>query len=170
MMNFTVKSKVYITPKKKNYFFLIVLNICIVIVAILSLLSIFGDGVKVGNVSPIIIGLFVVIRSRTWLKSEPYYEFSIARVTVNREICISYDIGQEVVIFADSIISMEYSDKLECLRFVADYNVITKNETIAHKNAEFLFYSVEQENHELFDSLKKETGKEFVYVDRAANN
>lgn len=166
MMNFTVKSKVYITPKKKNYFFLIVLNICIVIVAILSLLSIFGDGVKVGNVSPIIIGLFVVIRSRTWLKSEPYYEFSMARITLDKDVCISYDIGQEVTIYTDSITNIEYSDQLECLRFVADYTVTINNKSITHNQDEFLFYIVAQDNQEFLMVLEQQTRIEVCYVDR----
>lgn len=170
MMEFTTKSKLYIAPKKKNYFSIIVLNICIVIAAILSLVSIFGDGIKVGNISPIIIGLFVVIRSRSWLKSEPYYEFSMAHVTLNSDICISYDAGQEVVIFTDSVTSMEYSDKLDCLRFVADYNIITNGKKSSHIDTEFLFYIVEQDNYELFSAIKQLTGKEIVFVDRSANN
>lgn len=166
MMEFTTKSKLYIAPKKKNYFFLIILNVCIVIVSILSLMSIFGDGVKAGNVSPIIVGLFVVIRSRTWLKSEPYYEFCMAHVTLDRDICISFDANKDVVINTNSVISMEYSDKLECLRFVADYDVITKKEKFTQKETEFLFYIVEQENHDFFVALEQQTGKEIIFVDR----
>lgn len=166
MMEFTTKSKLYIAPKKKNHFFLIILNICIIIVAILSLVSIFANGIKVGNISPIIIGLFVVIRSRTWIKTEPHYEFSMAHITINENMCVSYDIGQEVTVYLDSVSSIEYSDRLECLRFVADYFVTTNNATKNYAQHEFLFYIVANNNQELFSILEQRTGLKVNYLDR----
>jgi len=167
MNEFDTKSKLYIAPKKQSFLFLTVLNICIVIAAILSLLSILGDGIKIENLSSIIIGIFVVIRSRTWLKAEPYYEFSIAHITLNENIFISYDTGRHVVIFTESICSIEYSDQLECLRFVADYDIEVNGETIHYTQEEFLFYIVEKDNTNFFRELAQHCGKQIIYVDRS---
>lgn len=167
MSEFSIKSKVYITPKKKFFIPVVILNMCIVIVAIISLLSIITSGIKIGNISAIIISLFIVIRTKKWNKIEPYYQFSVANVKLsNDSIIISYDIGQTIVLNVRSIKSIEYSDQLKCMRFIGDYIFKETNKILEHYESEYLLYVDENEYPEFFHSINQITNQKIIYMDR----
>lgn len=167
MREFSIKSKIYMTPKKKSFISIIILNVCMIVIAILSLLSIITGGVKFGNISAIIISFIIVVRAKKWCKTEPYYQFSVADVKLsNDSIIISYDIGKTVVLSVSSIKSIEYSDQLKCMRFIGNYIFKEANELLEQDESEYLLYVDETEYQEFFRLINEITNQEIIYVDR----
>ena len=167
MEKFQTQSKIYITPDKKNHIFSITVNISIVLVMLISIVSLISDGIKIHSISAIVISIFVSFKLKDLLKLKPYYEFSIVNIGIEDEkILLNYDVGREVLIDISSIKSIEYSDKLGCIRFVGDYVMSESKNRMSYNCQEYLLYVKYEDNIQLFPYLEQNTKLEIVYVDR----
>lgn len=167
MNEFNIKSKVYVVPKKKTLFWNIFINICIIITVAFSLLSLITNGVKLSNVSTIIIAFIISTRIKVWLKTKPYYEFTTAKIMItNDSIIINYDFEQQIYLSVPSLISVEYSDQLECVRFVSDYIICEGEQRTECKCAEYLLYVSSIEYPLLLETIEQTVDKKIVYIDR----
>ena len=93
MKEIQVKSKVYV-QKKTNKALIIIVGICVIITAILGLISVINNGVKIGNISPIMMALIAGIYVFEESKAKDYYHFDIASVYIGKQLKICYKDSQ----------------------------------------------------------------------------
>ena len=166
MLKNQVKSKVYIT-KKSNGLIIVSLGICVIITSIISILSIINDGLKVGNISPIIISLAVGITVLNNSKAKGEYLFDIASISIDEKLEITYQESKFIISFLLSDInSLQYSDQLKCLRFYGNYTRSQNNNTEKFINNEYLFYVGDGDEQVLINELERTTGLIVQYIDR----
>lgn len=167
MKEYVVKSKIYVVPKRKKILPFLLINICVIIIAIISLLSIFLDGVKLSNISLAIVSLIIAIGYKKMSAIKPYYMFSSAYLKFDvLSLLIKYDNGRTIILNYDTIESLEYSDRLECIRFVCDYSLIESGVTSLFESSEYLLYFSEKEYPECIKSLEENLAMKITYVDR----
>lgn len=161
-----VKSKVYI-KKRPNNALIVILSICVIIMSIIGVISIISDGLKVGNISPIIIALAVGISVFNKSKEKDEYIFDIATIKINDLLEVSYNESHLKVIFEISNITMlQYSDKLKCLRIVGDFTKNDKKKTETFTNNEYLLYVGDGEEVALINELENNSQLKVQYMDR----
>ena len=161
-----IMSKVYIVPKEKPVILYLILNICIVVTSMLSLVSVILMGINFRNISSIIIAFYIVFKVKKLFKIEPYYQFSVVNIMVLEEnIVFKYDIGRMIVLRMNSVESVEYSNRLQCMRFVGDYTVNDNENSQDYYRHEYLFYVNENEYPDFFELIKRSIKKDIIYVD-----
>lgn len=161
-----IKSKVYI-KKRPNTALIVVLSICVIIMSIIGVISIISDGLKVGNISPIIIALAVGISVLNKSKEKDEYIFDIATITINDLLEVTYNESQLKVVFEISKITMlRYSDQLKCLRIVGDFTKTDKKKTENFTNNEYLLYVGDGEEVALINELENNSQLKVQYMDR----
>jgi len=166
MEKFFIKSKIYKTAKT-NKIVIIILSVCVIITSILGIISILTSGVKIGNVSPIIISLAIAFGIKKKSKGSSYYIFDMATVLVGQELRIEYIQDNLIIVFQmNDIVSIQYSDKLQCLRFVGDYAKTDNGKTTLKKASEYLLYVGSGEEIELIDALHRYTPVKVEFMDR----
>lgn len=168
MKEYVAKSKVYVLPERRNKFLLILINICIIVLAVISIIGIAIEGVKAFNISTGIVSLLVAIGFRRYCKAKPYYKFSTVRLIIDQSILrLDYDTGRSVTINPTTVKSVEYSDRLNCIRFVCNYSLTESSSTTAFEGAEYLLYISASENPDFIKHLEEVTYHQVSYVDRA---
>ena len=166
MFEAQIKSKVYVVPKKNNTLIVIV-AICVIITAILGIISIINSGVKIGNVSPIIMSLAVGIGVFEKSSVKPYYEFDIATIVISDQLEITYQNSKLQVCFnIHEITSLQYSDQLKCLRLVGNYTKKENNKETSFLNNEYLLYVDDNEEKSVIEELENQTQLMVQYMDR----
>lgn len=154
-------------PKRKNKFLLILINICIIVLAVVSIIGIALDGVKASNISTAIVSLLVAIGLRRYCNAKPYYKFSTVSLIVDQSILrLDYDTGRSVIINPTTVRSVEYSDRLECIRFVCNYSLTESSTTTAFEGTEYLLYLSASEHPDFIKHLEEVTDHQVSYVDR----
>lgn len=146
---------------------MIIINIAVIIIAICSLVSIIADGIKVANVSSVIIALFVSFSFKRKHQKEGHYEFSVAKLSLlNDRMIIEHEQYNEKITFNFSAIeTLEYSDKLQCLRIVGNH-IFENNKENKETDGEYLFYLSYDETKEMIDSIENLSNVKINYVDR----
>jgi len=163
----TFKSKVYFPPSKKDYILVVLINLCVIFAAIYSIFSIVNNGVKIGNISTIIISLFVSIAISKKSNIRGHYDFSLAQLSSEcNKLKIHYLNFSQIISFdIDQIIKIEFSDKLSCFRIVGNCLISNSKETVDNKN-EWLIYINDDSFQIITEEIEKITSKNVIYVDR----
>lgn len=161
-----IKSKVYIEPKRNNALIVIV-SIFVIITAILGIVSVINDGVKIDNISPIIMALVVGIGVFGKSNAKPYYNFDVATITIAEQLTIDYQDSKLQIIFNTREINLlQYSDQLKCLRIVGNYTRKEKNKVATILNEEYLLYVGDGEEIEIIKELESKGNFLVEYMDR----
>lgn len=167
MKEYIVKSKLYIVPKPKNKIPVIIVNVCVIIFSIVALFNLIIEGVKLANISTIIVSLIIAVGFKKWFIVEPYYQFSSAHLTFDQSLFqIRYDNGKTVTINFETVDSLEYSDKLECIRFICDYSICESSSNLSIEKSEYLLYISALEYPEIIMDIESSSKQQIVYVDR----
>ena len=167
MKEYIVKSKLYIVPKPKNKIPVIIVNICVIILAIVALFNVIMEGVKLANISSIIVSLIIAVGFKKWFIVEPYYQFSSAHLTFEQTLLqIRYDTGKTVTINLETVESLEYSDKLECIRFICNYSICESSSNLSFEKNEYLLYLSATEYPDIIMDIEKSSKQQIIYVDR----
>lgn len=167
MKEYVVKSKVYIVPKRRNLFPIILINVCIIILAVVSLFNVIFEGIEMANISSIIVSLIIAIGLKKWSVVEPYYIFSSAQLVIDHYLLqIKYDNGRVVTINIETVDTLEYSDKLECIRFICSYSLCESSATSTFEKSEYLLYLSATEYPEIIKDIEEATNHQVMYVDR----
>lgn len=166
MREFQVKSKVY-KQQKKNKFLIVIVSICVIITSLLGIISIINDGVKVGNVSPIIMALVIGMGVYEKSKESAFYQFDIAAITIGEKLIINYQTSKLQIMFdIREIFSLKYSDQLQCLQVVGNYERTDDKNKERLTNNEYLLYVGDGEEVELISELEAKTNLQVQYMDR----
>lgn len=167
MREYIVKSKLYVVPPKKNIIPVIIINACAIIFSIVSLFDLIMDGVKLSSISSIIIALIIAVGFKKWYIVKPYYQFSSAHLTFDQSLLeIRYDNGKTVIINLETVESLEYSDKLECIRFICNYSICEASSNLSFEKNEYLLYLSATEHPNIIMDLERSSKHQIVYVDR----
>ncbi len=169
MEHFDVKSKIYSPPTNKGRLLSVIVNIAVVIMVICSIVSMLVSGPKVGNISGCIVAITVAALLKRVNLNEGHYLFCILAIDIDQtaiEIKYSSNPGWKTTIPIHSIISLEYSYKLECLRMICDYQSQRDGVVEPQKAAELLLYIAEHGNEGFYSFLTKCSNKIVQYVDR----
>ena len=169
MNNFEIKSKTYCPPSKRDKVLYISVNIAIIFVVMFSMVSMFAKGVSVGNVSGCIVAIAVGYRLKLNNRKEGHYEFCILSITFQENsLLVTFlpNKDKAIAIAIDSICSIEYSDKLECLRLICDYVEEIGIEKRKCKNSELLLYIPYDANSDFYQRLEKIVEPKLKFVDR----
>lgn len=166
MFETQIKSKAYI-QKKNNGALIIIISICVIITAIIGIISIISDGLKVGNASQIVIALAIGITALNKSRTKYEYVFDIASISIGEQLEIYYYESQLKVLFQISdIFLLQYSDKLNCLRLFGNYKRTQNNKTEDIVNNEYLLYLGAGEEVEIINELETTTKLKVQYMDR----
>lgn len=166
MKHFVIKSKIYMQPKA-NKALIVVISICVIITAICGLISVLRSGVKIGNISPILLSLSIGIVVFSKSNQRPYYAFDVANVDIGEAVFISYQQSDLHIAFVtNSINTLQYSDQLACLRIVGNYSKTENKKVSVYENMEYLLYVGDGEENQIIDEIEKATNVEVKYMDR----
>lgn len=169
-------TKLYQPSLLKNGAFNIILNIVLAIAALLSLISIFLVGVNVTNISTIIISVVVVFETKKKLRKESEYFNCFAKASlVEEELIITYykynvngtliDEFVEIIVPYKEIQTLEYSDRLKCLRIRG--NIIDReNKKNTIYRTEHLMYIEDNKIKQWISELQRRTNTTLTYIDR----
>lgn len=166
MKIYNIESQKYVTPDKKSNLVFIVVNIAVFIVSLSSIISLIADGFSIKSIGTIAVCIYISFKLKKIVKIKPYYEYAIAKVTLDNNIYIEYDDKKVIEVFTNSIKCIEYSDQLECIRFICEYKIYEKKDT-EYKTGEFLLYINYENYSDLFFELEKLINKKIVFVDRS---
>ncbi|MGN0487674.1 MAG: hypothetical protein ACI4HO_00260 [Ruminococcus sp.] len=171
-MNYQIKSKLFINPTKKRNIWYIILNIAAAIVAIGSIFSIFMNGIRISNISAIIVAFMVTVLFRKSYSNQGHYEFCIAELQLDtRSVKIVFKQYDRLIEFyLQNIIKLEYSDQLNCLRIIGNGNVSECSKNKAEIINEYLFYIDSIEYKDVLNTIENIIGKKIIYVDRINRN
>lgn len=117
---FSFNSKVNITPSRKTYIFLILLNICLAATMIIGIIKIFLGGFRWEIIGAMALAFVIVTAYKNRPSSKEHYEAAIATIIFYiDELEIDYSVnGQQYKKYlctSNEIASVEYSDRLTCL-------------------------------------------------------
>lgn len=169
-------TKLYQPSTLKNGVFNIILNIVLAIASLLSLISILIVGVNVANISTIIISVVVVFETKNKLRKESEYINCFAKASfVENELIITYykynvngtlvDEFVEIIVPYKEIQTIEYSDRLMCLRIRG--NIIDReNKRNTIYKTEHLMYIEDNKIEQWIGELQRRTNITLTYVDR----
>lgn len=173
MKHFDIRSKAYCAPEKKELTWYVITNIAVICIALISIGSMLIKGINAGNISGCIIAILVGILIRIKNRKDGRYVSCNISVDVNdTELCVSYQpqIQRKLIVYVNSIRSLEYSDRLACLRLICDYLQIDGDGTNLKNNAEVLLYIEYDANQPFYDAIAEATGKTVCFVDRTSGN
>ena len=166
MQEMQVKSKVCVQSKPKKVLKVIV-SICVVIISLLGLISILNDGLKIENISPVIMAIVIGIGVYRNSKESSFYRFDIAAITIGEKLTIHYkDSNFQIVFEIHDIFSLQYSDQLKCLKIIGNYEKIDNKNRETFINNEYLLYVGDGEEVEIIKELEIITNLQVQYMDR----
>ena len=169
MNNFKIKSKVYCNESKKMYYVCILINIAVIIMAVCSIISIFFAGINVGNISACVVAVLVGATCKPKNMTGGHYEICVLSISVEEtKISIDYlpNFNKRIVVNTDKIKTLEYSDQLQCLRIVCDYNEMADSEEHFFGDSEVLLYIPYNENQQFYYEIENVSQKRLMFVDR----
>lgn len=166
---YELKSKVYCAPSRGAHILYVLINISMIIVIICSVISMFLTGPKVGNISGCIVSIVVSILFKKNKLDKGHYEFCIMTISFS-DLCIIVNYqattNKQVVIHRNTIETLEYSDVLQCLRVLCDYQEIIESKTLEKNHSELLLYIPTDDNIELLKKIESHSGTVIRFVDR----
>lgn len=168
MNNYKIKSKVYVVPSKASLIGYIIVNCFIVFLMIWVVVDIIKNGLEVRDTLLIILSLASMVAMRLTNFYRAHYEISPADFSFNeKELKIEFPKHErKVLFFNSSIVSLEYSDRINCLRIVGDYTFVNSKETTSLQDKEYLFYVSVAELGMFKEKLESTTGKKIFFMDR----
>lgn len=155
-----MRSKYYVEPTKRRNLLISFLNIALLIVIILSFFEFIMDHdfkALLGIAAPVVI----VGKVKGEKESTGYYEMCAVTVTMDENgMSLLYEkVNKKIEFFYKNLQSVEYSDKLGCMRLVGLDNV--SNQKIEH-----LFYLEEGREKEVLEKFTECSGLTVKCVDR----
>ena len=66
----------------------------------------------------------------------------------------------------ETVESLEYSDKLECIRFICNYSICEASSNLSFEKNEYLLYISATEHPNIIMYLERSSKHQIVYVDR----
>lgn len=169
MNSFEIKSKTYCPPSTRDKALYIIVNIAIIFVVLFSVVSMLVKGVRVGNVSGCIVAIVVGYLLRSNNRKDGHYEFCVLSIVFQEHfLTVTFlpNQNREIVISFNSIRSIEYSDKLECLRIICSYEESIGFKKEKNENTELLLYIPYDANLDFYHTLEKKVAPELRFVDR----
>ena len=168
MNSFEIESKTYCPPSTQDKALYVVVNIATIFVVLFSVVSMLVEGVRVGSVSGCIVAIAVGHLLRMNNRKDGHYEFCVLSI-VFRENFLTVTFlpskDKEIAIALDSVKTLEYSDKLECLRLICSYEerngLDRKNES-----SELLLYIPYATNMDFYQTLERNVALPLLFVDR----
>ena len=76
--NFKIKSKINVTPPKKVHYFVILLNIALILILVSGIFQIIMDGFKIGTLAYMGLAVAIVSGFKNRSENKEHYEFSVA--------------------------------------------------------------------------------------------
>lgn len=169
MSNFEIKSKTYYPPSKQDRVLYVAVNIAIIFMVIFAAANMLVKGISIGNVSGCIVAIFVGFLLKLNNRKEGHYEFCILSIVFQENFLIITFLpnkDKEIAIDIGSVCSIEYSDKLECLRIICSYEERICAEKRKYQNAELLLYIPYGTNWDFYQMLEKRVAPKLRFVDR----
>lgn len=166
--NFEIKSKTYCPPSKRDKSLYVVVNIAIIFVVIFSIVSMLVKGVKVGNVSGCIVAIVVGYLLKSNNRKDGHYEFCVLSIVFREDfLTVTFlpSKNKEIVIALDSVKTLEYSDKLECLRIICSYEERVGSDR-RNESSELLLYIPYTTNLDFYQTLERNVALPLKFVDR----
>ena len=171
---FQFKSKLYVVPAKTNRVMVILMDISLVLILLSGIVKLLTDGFSVGVVGYMCIAYLIVSAFRSKPQNEAHYEFSMADMLIAAgKITVTYDqIAQNkgkksiVVIDIPAITSLEYSEKLSCLRICGAIRKLLEGENEGEVCGEHYLYVEKEQMATVMEAIGSITAQKIVYMDR----
>lgn len=171
---FSIKSKLYVKPKRTSFIIKQVLSICLIITLIMGIIKIIFDGLSISIVGEMVLAFIVVsgYNSKTDLK--PHYESTIADINFNDyQITIEYKQIEKYykdtvwIIKTNEVNTMEFSDKLNCLHIIGNVYVMNKNKNaIIRQEKEHFLYIEKGFEQDILSEVNKICEISIKFMDR----
>lgn len=165
-MNTIVKSKIYVNASNRDLRLKMMLNTCIILIIIVSTVSVFAVGPNIGNISVIITAASASFGINRMF-DKGHYEFCMVNIIARESrVSLFYETPKIKVDFTRSNVnSLQYSDKLNCLRIVG-----IRTETIKDNcqscNGEYLFYINDDNYMTIINEIQNCLQMPIEFVDR----
>lgn len=167
MKTYEVKSKVYVVPSKLPLIGYLIVNLLILFMMIWCIIDIIRGGVETKHILLIFLSLASMFAMRLTNFYRAHYEKSPARITIGNGVKLEFPKHGRIISFADrEIYSLEYSDRLNCLRLVGNYVFDSSGKKEFANGREYLFYVSTAELGLFMSDLETAVGKKIVFVDR----
>lgn len=166
MKEYFISSKLYVFPTNGSIWAYRLLFVCVFIVAISGGASVITTGINPANIGMICAALVICASFKPKKVLSPEYVFCIVKAHMHdANMELVYEDRKTVSFDYNDISSLEYSDKLNCLRIVGQY-VDTEKKKSSIKNGEWLFYLEEKKYPEFIEDIQNKTAQKIVFVDR----
>lgn len=175
-----LNSKVYVQPRKRVHIFGIVLNICLVFMALSCAFKFLMEGFDWRTFSTLILLIVIRLSYQSRDHHTAKYEFALVDVAIYPQyVNLTYkDVDlhdgkgahDQIVSFeTNTITALEYSDQLCCLRIVGKIQ-ITENlvPQVKRDAMEHLFYIEKGMEQQILAQMSSVARKNIIFIDRNA--
>ncbi len=172
---YLMNSKIYVKPKPASFIFRILLNICLAVYLLASIVMILFEGVSIGIVGGICLAVFIVLSYNQRPSARAHYEMVQAEIGIEPDMVtiiyrqISSLKGGDAVykIPAGQLNSIEFSDQLCCIHFIGSVTVTYAGSNSRSENKSDCYFYVEKGyEKEILSELTRVCGKDIIYRDR----
>lgn len=172
--NFKIKSKINVTPPKKVHYFVILLNIALILILVSGIFQIIMDGFKIGTLAYMGLAVAIVSGFKNRSENKEHYEFSVADTYFTPDsIVIRYGQikqykGKDYVVEIpmDSIHTLEFSDQLCCLHLGANVTRYVEDSNKRENGTDHFLYLDQDCKEEVLQLIQQLSGKSICYMDR----
>lgn len=174
---FNIRSKTYILPRRA-YYFKIVLNICLVFLAVTGLIGFVLSGFNFMVFGGMILPFVIVAAYKRRPENQERYEFCLINLHIKDKLLeiIYMNIDRQdgkgmrnetIIIPYNAITTMEYSDQLTCLRICREAaSTNNRNLQKGTKQIEHLLYLEKDFEQAVLRELQAASEKSIRYMDR----
>lgn len=172
---YLMNSKLYVKPKPASFIFRILLDICLVVYLLASIVMILFEGISIGIVGGICLVVFIVLAYNRRPSARAHYEMVQAEIGIEPDMVtiiyrqISSLKGGDAVykIPTGQLNSIEFSDQLCCIHFIGSAEVTyTGSNPRSENKSDCYFYVEKGYEKEILSELTRACGKDIIYRDR----
>ncbi len=175
---FTIRSKIFLRPKRRIYIFKIILNICLIIILIAGVLNILFDGFSFYALGGICIPAIIVQNYKNRPQNKEHYEFCMINLLLHDSyLQITHlDLdkhdgkglrNETITIDYDKITSLDYSSRLVCFRICG---LASLSNTLSSKtemqNLEYYLYIELELERSIINAIERNTKLIINYMDQ----
>lgn len=176
MEKFTVNSQYYVPIDKKQIIYRKIVLFALVFYGIVVLIQCFADGIDWRKI--LILLTSIVIVKNFFARSNVGYQSAVLNIVIDsKELNLEYSNVQydkdvtsiNVNIKNDSINQIEYSDKLNAIRFIGEITKSVVGRTTNEKEDDWVMY-IDGDATKIIASIESNTNLKTIYVDRVEKN
>lgn len=172
--SYLMHSKLYVKAKTGSFVLRILLNICLAVYLLASIIIIIFDGISISIVGGMCLAAFIVLSYNRRPSARGHYEAVQAEIIINSDAVniVYYQVGNlnggKVIykIPTERIRGIEFSNKLCCIHFIGDMTVTYVGKKTKIENAGNCYFYVEKGYEEsILNELVSKCGRDIHYMD-----